>query len=195
VDLAARSNPALRRSSPRRRSICVGVIALLIGTALGCGSRAHKPIAPAPTSNVALGTCADPGRDGVVGQRPRLDRADRDLDGDRVEEAVVADRGLCTDEGNCYWNVYAAPAGSGSEGGTCWRYVGTIPARVIDRLRQRGDDGFHDLRGWWRLAGGGRMLLQEYRYRHGAYRIVETMVCQQQDDDRLRCASDQPKGP
>jgi hypothetical protein len=55
---------------------------------------------------------------------------------------------------------------------------------------RRGDDGFHDLRAWWRLTSDSRFLLQEYRYRHGGYRMAEAMVCRQGEDDRLECATD-----
>ena len=131
------------------------------------------------------GQCADPERGGILSGTPRLARADRDLDGDRQPEVVVADRSMCTAEGNCYWNVYAQDRAAG-----CKRYVGTVAASVIDRLSRRGDDGFHDLRGWWQMSSDSRVLLQEYHYRHGGYRVVEAMVCRQEGDDRLLCATD-----
>ena len=112
--------------------------------------------------------CADPQRAGVMGKRPRIARADRDLDGDDRPEVVVADRAMCTAHGNCYWNLYSRDRSAG-----CQRYLGTIAASVIDRLARRGDEGFHDLRGWWQLSAESRVLLQEYRYRHGGYRVVE----------------------
>ena len=64
-----------------------------------------------PASTVQLGSCADPSRDGVLGPSPKLERADRDLDGDGVAEVIVTDRAACTAEGNCAWNVFATRAG------------------------------------------------------------------------------------
>lgn len=152
-------------------------------TAAGC--MRTRTVAPQPVPSSKVGQCADPGRGGVLGKRPQLSRADRDLDGDRRPELVVADRSLCTAQGNCYWNIYAQDTGA-----DCQRYLGTIAASVIDRLTRRGDDGFHDLRGWWQLTSDSRVLLQEYHYRHGGYRVVEAMVCRQEGDDRLQCATD-----
>jgi hypothetical protein len=160
--------------------------AVLVVTAVTAGGCMRtRTVAPQPVASSPVGQCADPGRGGVLSKRPQLSRADRDLDGDRRPELVVADRSLCTAQGNCYWNIYAQDAGA-----ECQRYLGTIAASVIDRLTRRGDDGFHDLRGWWRLTSDSRVLLQEYHYRHGGYRVVEAMVCRQEGDDRLQCASD-----
>jgi hypothetical protein len=171
------------------------VLAALAALVAGACDRRRPPI-KAPPSTVPLGSCADPRRDGILGERPALRRADRDLDGDRAVELVVADRNLCTADGNCYWNVYAPPAVSGPPGEPpCWRYLGTIAASGIDRLDSRGEDNFRDLRGWWTLSGGTRFLLQHYRYRHGGYRVVETMLCRQEGDDRLLCASDERSDP
>jgi hypothetical protein len=150
---------------------------------MGC-ARA-RPVGPQPVSSSRVGQCADPERSGVVGKRPKLTRADRDLDGDARPEVVVADRNMCTAHGNCYWNLYSQDRSAG-----CQRYLGTIAASVIDRLTRRGDQGFHDLRGWWQLSADSRVLLQEYRYRHGGYRVVDALVCRQEGDDRLLCASD-----
>ena len=115
-----------------------------------------------------------------MGDRPSPWRADRDLDGDGADELVVADRTLCTSEGNCHWNLYRAE-------GDCHRYLGTVSAVGIQRIRPRGEDGFYGLRGWWRLTSGGRVLLQEYRFRRGGYRLVEAFLCRQASDDQLLC--------
>ena len=147
--------------------------------------RRPEPTRPIPVSTAAVGQCADPASAGVIGKSPRLQRADRDLDGDGRAEVVVADRGMCTGEGNCYWNIYRK-----DDEGSCHRYLGTVAGAVIDRLVRRGEDGFHDLRAWWRLTSDSRFLLQEYRYRHGGYRMAEAMVCRQGEDDRLDCATD-----
>lgn len=161
------------------------VIAALAIAIAAAGCSRSRPVRPQPVPSARVGECVDPSRGGVVSRRPDLQRADRDLDGDRRPEVVVADRRMCTDDGNCYWNLYAADASA-----RCQRYVGTVAASVIDRLRRRGDDGFHDLRGWWQLSSGSRVLLQEYRYRHGGYRVTEAMVCRQGGDDQLQCAAD-----
>lgn len=141
-----------------------------------------RPIKPPPAR---LGVCGEPGKAGVVSSRPDLRRADRDLDGDGAVELVAADRGLCR-AGNCYWNVFSGRIEDG-----CRRYLGTIAGAAIDRLGRRGEDGYHDLRGWWSLGSGDRQLLQEYRFRNGGYRIVEAMVCRQEGDDRLTCAREE----
>jgi hypothetical protein len=161
------------------------VLSLALLAALAGACARTRAVSPAPVAPNGVGECVDPERGGVLSARPDLSRADRDLDGDRQPEVVVADRSMCTAQGNCYWNVYARDAAAG-----CQRYVGTVAASVIDRLSRRGDDGFHDLRGWWRLSSDSRVLLQEYHYRHGGYRVVDAMVCRQEGDDRLHCASD-----
>src|SRR4051812_30490469 len=92
---------------------------------LAACQRPRSPTAPRsiPTPSVQVGSCATPGRDGVMSAAPRLDRADRDLNGDGVPEAIVVDRALCTAEGNCYWNVFVAPAAGSSD---CARFAGTF---------------------------------------------------------------------
>jgi len=144
-----------------------------------------RAVQPMPVSTASVGQCADPSHAGVLSKSPRLHRADRDLDGDSAPEVVVADRELCTAGGNCYWNLFGEDKAAG-----CRRYLGTVAGSVIDRLVRRGEDGFHDLRAWWQLSSDSRVLLQEYRYRHGGYRIVEAMVCRQEGDDQLYCAED-----
>jgi hypothetical protein len=170
----------------RVRSTPTGAPALALALVLvAAGCARSRAVRPQPVASGTVGQCVDPQRGGVVGRRPRLARADRDLDGDDRPEVVVADRNMCTAHGNCYWNLYSHDRQAG-----CQRYLGTIAASVIDRLARSGDDGFHDLRGWWQLSADSRVLLQEYRYRHGGYRVVEAMVCRQEGDDRLHCASD-----
>src|SRR5690349_19617776 len=105
-------------------------VALLL-LAPGCGGRTARGGAPTarPPSTVQVGDCADPGRDGVIGAHPALRHADRDLDGDAEVEIVVADRSLCSREGNCHWNVFVADGAAG-----CRRYAGTIDAASIESL-------------------------------------------------------------
>jgi hypothetical protein len=153
-------------------------IAVLIG--FGCGGR-PKP-KPARPATVGVGQCADPSRDGVLSDKPSLDRADRDLDGDGRLEAIVADTTMCSGAGNCRWNIFAKEQG-------CWRYLGTVAASGLELLSDAGEGGYRPVVGWWRFSGR-RSLRQEYRYRHGGYRLVDTLICREQDDDRLLCASE-----
>jgi hypothetical protein len=118
----------------------------------------------------------------VLSSTPELDRGDRDLDGDGALEAVVADRTLCTRAGNCRWNIFGKEQG-------CWRYLGTVAAAGLELLPDRGEGGYQPLVGWWRFEGR-RSLRQEYRYRLGGYRLVDTLICREQDDDRVLCASE-----
>jgi hypothetical protein len=137
-----------------------------------------------PTPSVQVGTCATPGRDGVIGPAPRIERADRDLNGDGGLEAIVVDRSLCTAEGNCYWNVFIIPPSGSSD---CARYAGTFEGSALEPLHTQGDDSMADVRGYWNLHGG-RLLLQSYRFQRGGYRIVEALLCKRADDDKLDCA-------
>jgi hypothetical protein len=168
-------------------SAAFAVVVALVGA---CGSKA-APASTIPTADsmpvptVQIGDCADPERDGVIGDAPQLRRADRDLNGDEVAEAVVADRTMCTEEGNCHWNVFV---GDGADG--CSRYAGTIAAAAIESLQDRGEGGFFALRGWWSFAGGSRMLMQEYQFRHGGYHVRDAVMCRQVGGDRLICQPD-----
>jgi hypothetical protein len=139
-----------------------------------------------PTPSVQVGACATPGRDGVTSKAPRLERADRDLDGDGKPEAIVVDRALCTPEGNCYWNVFTSPPAGSTE---CARYAGTFAAAALEPLPATGDARMADVRGYWNLHGG-RMLLQSYRFERGGYQLVDTLLCKRAADDRLECAED-----
>lgn len=144
----------------------------------------HRGPAGVAVANARVGDCADPERAGVIGRAPDLRRADRDLDGDGQDEHIVADRSMCSGE-NCYWNVFGSDRSAG-----CRRYLGTVSGLALDRLERSGQDGYRDLRGWWRLASDDRYLIQHYEYRRGGYRLVEAMVCRQEGDDRLLCASE-----
>lgn len=137
---------------------------------------------PAVQSSVQIGSCAAPERDGVISGAPRLDRADRDLNGDGVAEIIVVDRTLCTAEGNCSWNVFLVPSG-----GDCPRYAGTFAGSALEVLATKGDDSMADVRGYWNLQGG-RLLLQSYRFARGGYRIVDALLCKRGGDDKLDCA-------
>jgi hypothetical protein len=167
-----------------RTGLRAGVCAA--GVALAACHRAAPPAAPrpSPAPSVQVGSCASPARDGVLGPHPRLDRADRDLNGDGVAEAIVVDRALCTAEGNCYWNVFVVPPTGSSD---CARYVGTFEGGALEPLATTGDDNMADVRGYWNLHGG-RLLLQSYRFLRGGYRIVDALLCKRAHDDTLECA-------
>ena len=157
-----------------------------VGVALGACHRAPQGTTPhqAPAASVQVGACARPGRDGVLGPTPRLDRADRDLNGDGVAEAIVVDRSLCSAEGNCYWNAFVLPPAGSSD---CARYIGTFEGGALEPLTATGDENMADVRGYWNLHGG-RLLLQSYRFLHGGYRIVDALLCKRARDDTLECA-------
>ncbi len=161
-------------------------IVVVMVVALAACHREPRPGTPRaiPTPSVQVGRCATPGRDGVIGAAPKLERADHDLDGDGRPEVIVVDRSLCTTEGNCYWNVFIVPPAGASD---CARYAGTLEARALEPLRTKGDDNMADVRGYWNLHGG-RMLLQSYRFQRGGYRLVEALLCKQAGDDKLDCA-------
>jgi hypothetical protein len=145
--------------------------------------RATTPT-PIPTPSVQVGSCATPGRDGVIGASPRLERADRDLDGDGIAEPIVMDRSLCSPEGNCHWNVFVVPTQGSAD---CARFAGTIEGGRLESLATKGDDNMADVRGYWNLHGG-RLLLQSYRFVRGGYHLVDALLCRFADDDKLVCA-------
>lgn len=130
-----------------------------------------------------MGDCGDPGRNGVVSGQPTIKRADVDLNGDGLVEPVAADTTLCSAEGNCHWNIFVRDKATG-----CHRYAGTIAGAGLERASERGDDGYSDVRGWWDFGRGQRLLLQHYRYRRGAYHIIEALICRREPGDRLLCS-------
>ena len=174
------------RASPGAR------LALLViaWACAACGGARTAPRAARvmPTPSVQVGACGDPSRDGVMSAAPKLDHADRDLNGDGVTEAIVVDRAMCTPDGNCYWNVFLSPPQGGP---SCARYAGTFEAAALEPLGSRGDDNMRDVRGYWNLHGG-RLLLQSYRFTQGGYRIVEAVQCRRERDDRLECMDAEP---
>jgi hypothetical protein len=166
------------------RSLRIACVFGVVGLA-ACHREPHATMPRSiPTPSVQVGSCATPGHDGVMSAAPRLDRADRDLNGDGAAEAIVVDRSLCTSEGNCYWNVFVVPPAGSSD---CARYAGTFEGGALEPLATRGDDHMADVRGYWNLHGG-RLLLQSYRFLRGGYRIVEALLCKRGDDDKLDCA-------
>ena len=158
--------------------------------AAGCPAR-PRPVAPSasrvtalPPPTVKVGDCGVPEQDGVVSAAPRLEHADRDLDGDGRPEAVVKDLAMCTAERNCYWNVFL-PA----QDGGCARFAGALPGEILE-FRAPGPGGVPGpVRAYWNL-GGGRLLMQDYEFRRGGYMLVDTLVCHRESDDRIRCTED-----
>lgn len=166
-------------------AVWLSVVALWLGGAAACQRQARPPAAPhALAPIVPVGSCARPERDGKLSTSPRIERADKDLNGDGVLDAIVVDRTLCTADGNCFWNVFVVPSSGSSE---CARYVGTFEARALEPMTTLGDENMVDVRGYWNLHSG-RFLLQSYRFLHGGYRLVEALICRRERDDRLECA-------
>src|SRR6188474_533861 len=100
----------------------------LVVVLAGCPSKRPSGPRVMPTPSIQVGACGEPGRDGVMSQKPKIDHADRDLDGDGRAEPIVVDRALCTPEGNCYWNVFRLAEGN------CARYAGTFKAAALEPL-------------------------------------------------------------
>jgi hypothetical protein len=159
------------------------VAAAIACAACGSSSRSASKPRVMPTPTLQVGSCGVPTRDGVMSASPKIDRADRDLNGDGTVENVVVDRSMCTPDRNCYWNVFLAPPAGTQE---CARYAGTFAAARLEPLGSRGDDNMFDVRGYWNLHGG-RLLLQSYRFVRGGYQIVDALLCRRAADDRLDC--------
>jgi hypothetical protein len=159
------------------------MIAIGLAGCVHAGTTAAPGSSSAPAASVAPGNCGDPAHDGVIGPGPRIEHADRDLDGDGLAELVVVDRNKCSSEGNCYWNVFAAPRQTGD----CARYLGTFEGAALEALTTRGDDRMTDVRAYYNQHGG-RLLLQSYRFTRGGYRITDVLQCKRASDDRLECA-------
>ena len=158
-------------------------IALILLVVAACSRRSPTTPRQMPSPSVQVGACGEPGRDGVMGTAPKVERADRDLDGDGRNEAIVVDRSMCSSDGNCYWNVFT-PA---REVGACSRYAGTFEGSALELMTSRGDDNMADVRVYWNLQGG-RLLLQSYRFTRDGYQSVDTLLCKRATDDRLDCA-------
>lgn len=142
---------------------------------------------PSVAANVQIGDCADPKTAGVLSATPKLKAAHRDLNGDGVPERVYADRRLCH-SGNCSWNLFAETDG-------CSRYIGTMAGSTLELGMGQGEAGFSPLRVWWKMGSGGRYLVQNYRYISGGYQLDDVLLCRQEGDDRLLCASEEPQEP
>lgn len=136
-----------------------------------------------PTATILPGSCGEPERDGVMSAEPRVDHADRDLDGDGQVEIIVVDREKCSPDGNCYWNVFRRSR----DPGECARYAGTFAGSALETLASRGEDNMSDVRAYWKQSGN-RMLLQSYRFVRDGYRIEDVLQCKRAPDDRLDCA-------
>ncbi|MCA9675469.1 MAG: hypothetical protein H6709_22290 [Kofleriaceae bacterium] len=170
--------------APRLRLVALGLGVL--GAGCGGKSRGAAHAQPMPVPSIGVGECGQPESAGVLGDHPDLVHADRDLDGDGQPEVVVADRSMCSPEGNCYWNVFVRPPAGAAD--TCQRFAGTLAGTALEPTGGTGEDRYADLRGYWKLTGGGRVLLQEYRFRRGGYQVVDAIICRREGDDRLLCA-------
>jgi hypothetical protein len=161
------------------------LVATLATFTLAACSKSGRSTTPRemPLPSVQVGACGRPGVDGVLGKSPKLERWDRDLDGDGVAEYVVVDRGMCADD-NCYWNVFRPPPAGSTE---CSRYAGTFAGAALEPLPGAGEDHMRDIRGYWHLHGG-RMLLQSYRFMRGGYQLVDALLCRRAADDKLECS-------
>lgn len=158
---------------------------LLLCVLAACGSKQGSTTPrEMPSPSIQVGACGSPGRDGVMSSAPKVDRADRDLDGDGSTESIVVDRSMCSAEGNCYWNVFVrAPNDS------CARYAGTFWAAALEMLESRGEDNMTDVRGYYNLHDR-RLRLESYRFVRGGYQIVDSLACRREADDRLDCVDD-----
>jgi hypothetical protein len=166
--------------------------ALLVLSA--CGGRSSKTTIPPQAvarPALAVGSCGTPEHDGVRNPQPsavRLERADRDLNGDGQPELVAVDRSMCDTSGNCHWNVFTATSSSDP----CQRFLGTVAgvALQVSTDASLGDQGFSPLRAFWQL-GEGRVLVQSYLFSAGGYRVTDALVCNRAGaggGDTLQCA-------
>lgn len=170
---------------------CRPALAIAALLAAGCAGRrttAEPPrVVSVPSPTVRVGECGAPEKDGVMSERPRPRRADRDLDGDGQAETVVADEAMCTADGNCYWNVFVR--GLDGDGG-CERYAGALAGQALEPRGGATPGTLASVRAYWNLTGGGRMLVHEYQFRRGGYVLIDTLLCRRADDDRLQCTED-----
>ncbi len=164
------------------------LFAALLVVAASCGGKARRAprVGVVPVPSIGVGECGQPESAGVLGPSPELVHADRDLDGDGALEVVVSDRSMCSPEGNCYWNVFVTPPPGSVD--HCQRFAGTVAGAALEPTAGKGEHNYTDLRGYWRLTSGGRVLLHEYRFRRGGYQVVDAIVCRREGDDRLLCA-------
>lgn len=188
---APRPSPtASPTASPSPSFPHAAIVASLVLALAGCpgGGRAKPPTTPEvtalPPPTIKVGDCGLPERDGVMSATPTLVHADRDLDGDGRAEPVVADKAMCSGDGNCYWNVFLVPADGG-----CARFAGALAGAYLEP-HAAGPGGVPaPVRAYWTLSPP-RLLMQEYEFRRGGYVLVETLMCTRADDDRLRCTED-----
>lgn len=159
--------------------------ALALGL-VACGGPSRSARGPdvsrVPTPTVKVGECAEPERDGAVSAAPDRLRDRRDLDGDGVDETLVADRRLCQGD-NCYWNVFVRPATD-----ECARFAGTLAAARLEAASTT-THGWADVRGYWTL-GDDRMLIHTYQFHRGGYLLTDALLCRRIADDRIVCAED-----
>jgi hypothetical protein len=160
---------------------------ILWGALLAACTRTEGRTTPSvvPMPSVQPGECGVPGRDGVMSNSPKVEHADRDLDGDGRPEIIVVDRRKCDDHDNCYWNIFKA----GATPGECARYLGNFAGAALETLADKGDENMSDVRAYWKQPSG-RLLLQPYHFVRGSYLIDDgdVLQCKRASDDRLECA-------
>ncbi len=151
--------------------------------AISCGSKSTRMPGRTSASNTAIGSCADAESSGVISASPRLVYASRDLNGDSVPEKIVSDATLCR-QSNCFWNVFAERNG-------CSRYLGTIEGNRLEVLIPAGKGGFRSLRSFWALPSGHRELVHHYQFRETGYQLTEVLICREEGDKGIQCASEE----
>ncbi len=173
-----------------------GLLGLVLALTLAaCGSRHPKATLPSQAlarPALAVGVCGTPAHDGVLNPQPdarRIERADRDLNGDAQVEVVAVDRSMCDSVGNCHWNVFSATSSTD----TCQRFLGTVSGVTLQVSTddKPGDQGFAPVRAFWQL-GEGRVLVQSYLFSGGGYRVTDALVCHRAAagaGDTLSCAA------
>ena len=168
------------------RALAAAAVAVALAA---CGGKstpaARNPVTAMPVPQIKVGECAVPERDGVMSTAPDRVRDHRDLDGDGVDETLIADRGLCQGE-NCYWNVFSRHGDD-----PCDRFAGTVAGARLEA--QPVANAWADLRGYW-LLGGDRLLIQTYQFQRGGYVLTEALMCRRIDGDRVVCAETDDRG-
>lgn len=184
-----------RRPRDRRWMIAALTLPLALTLAMpACGSRRSKTTLPSQAlarPALAVGSCGTPAHDGFLNPQSsavRLERADRDLNGDGQAEIVAVDRSMCDGDGNCHWNIFAEAPSSD----VCQRFLGTVAGVTlqVSATDRPGDQGFVPVRAFWQL-GEGRVLVQSYLFSAGGYRVTDALVCNRAAagaGDTLSCA-------
>ena len=81
------------------------------------------------------------------------------------------------------------PAGSGASP----KYTRADPMIDITKVAKSSSGSstgapLSSIRAWYKLGAGRRVLVEEYRFGRGGYRVIEAFLCRRESDDRLICA-------